>query len=104
MYAIIQDGGKQYKVAEGETLLLDLKDIDPGSSIDFNEVLMYSSEDDIRVGTPTVPGVKVTGIVEREEKGDKLTIVKFRRRKSSKTKMGHRQKYTRVKIQKITAV
>ncbi len=103
MYAIIKDGGKQYKVTEGESLLLDARDMEPGATLEFDSVLMYAKDDDIRIGTPTVDGVTVSGQVEGAEKGEKLTVMKFRRRKASRTKQGHRQKYTRVTIQKITA-
>ena len=101
MYAIIEDGGKQYKVGEGETVLLEKKAVEPGESITLDRVLMLSKEGDVRIGKPLVEGAKVTGTVKGEEKGKKLVVMRFRRRKDSRTKTGHRQHYTAVTIDAI---
>ncbi|RMG09350.1 MAG: 50S ribosomal protein L21 [Planctomycetota bacterium] len=104
MYAIIRDRGRQYRVVEGETLQLDLlPQAQDGQSIEFNEVLLTSNgEGDVKVGRPTVPGASVSAsVVAAEFKGPKIDVVHFRRRKDSMTKKGHRQRFTKVKIDKI---
>jgi large subunit ribosomal protein L21 len=101
MYAIIKDGGKQYTVREGDILLLERKGLQEGEILELTDVLLLSSDKGIRVGEPKLEGVKIVAQVEGEAKGPKITVVKFRRRKSSRTKKGHRQRYTKVKIQKI---
>ena len=101
MEAIIRDGGRQYRVAEGTTLEVDYRDAEPGSEIQFSEVLLVHGDSEAKVGTPLVDGARVVGRVLGTEKGDKLTVMHFRRRKNSKTRVGHRQKYTQVQIEKI---
>lgn len=101
MYAIIKDSGKQFKVEEGQQLEVDFRDVEPGSTIQFETVLAVSNDDGLKFGTPVVEGATVTAEVIEMTKGDKLTVVKFRRRKNSRRKNGHRQKYTTVKIEKI---
>jgi large subunit ribosomal protein L21 len=105
MYAIIKDRGNQYRVAEGEVVQLDLlANANNGDAIEFTDVLLTSSGDgEVSVGSPTVAGASVSGeIVEAVHKGQKIDVVHFRRRKDSMSKIGHRQKYTKVKINKIT--
>jgi large subunit ribosomal protein L21 len=102
MYAIIVDGGHQYKVEEGQTLEIDFREaLEPGSELVFDRVLALSSGDQFRLGQPTVNGATVTASVIGESKGEKLVVQKFRRRKNSRRRTGHRQKYTVVKITKI---
>ncbi len=103
MQAIIRDGGRQYKVRQGDRLDVDLRsDIEPGATIEFPEVLMIEADDGVaRVGKPLVEGAKVVGKVIGEVKGKKLIILHFRRRKNSRRRMGHRQKYTQVQIEAI---
>ncbi len=101
MYAIIADSGRQYKVEEGQTLEVDLREANPGDSITFERVLAVGGEGDFRLGTPEVSGASVTAKVLDQTKGDKIYVQKFRRRKNSKRRTGHRQKYTRVRIEKI---
>ena len=102
MYAIIEDGGRQFKVEVGKELMIDYRgDIEPGTEIMFEKVLLVSSDDSVKIGAPTVVGAKVVANVVREAKGPKLTICKFRRRKNSKRKTGHRQVHTLVKISDI---
>lgn len=103
MYAIIQSGGKQYRVAEGETLKLEKLAGEAGESIDFNDVLLVSDGDQVQAGTPLVKGAQVTGEVVDQGRAKKVEILKFRRRKHHMKRQGHRQSYTAVKITKIKA-
>ena len=103
MYAIIKDSGKQFKVEEGQELEIDFRDAEPGSKIEFETVLAVSGDDGLKLGTPSLEGASVMAEVVETTKGPKITVVKFRRRKNSKRKTGHRQKYTTVKIEKINA-
>lgn len=104
MYAVIKTGGKQYRVREGQVLRIESLNAEAGDAIEFDEVLMVGEGSDIKVGTPVVEGAKVSATVEANGRGKKVTIIKFRRRKNrSKTKQGHRQNYTEVKIGKISA-
>ena len=103
MYAVIVTGGKQYRVKEGQRLKVESLAVEPGQSIDFDNVLMVADGDDIKIGKPSISGASVTASVLEHGRGDKIKIVKFRRRKHSRTQMGHRQNYTQVKIEKIQA-
>lgn len=104
MYAVIKTGGKQYRVREGQVLRIESLNLEAGDAVEFDEVLMVGEGADIKIGTPVVEGAKVAGTVESNGRGKKVTIIKFRRRKNrSKTKQGHRQNYTEVKIGKISA-
>lgn len=103
MYAIIQDRGRQYRVEEGSVVNIDLLSTD-NDSIEFENVLLVGSDDGVKVGQPTVASAKVSAkVLEAVVKGPKIEVMKFRRRKDSQTKRGHRQKYTRVQIEKIHA-
>lgn len=103
MYAVIKDGGNQYKVEPGESIRVELKgDVKKGDTLEFNNVLMVSKDDgETLIGRPTIENAKVISEVQGEVKGKKLVVMKFRRRKDSRTKRGHRQKYTRIKIKEI---
>jgi large subunit ribosomal protein L21 len=104
MYAVIKTGGKQYRVREGQVLRIESLQAEAGDTVEFDEVLMVGEGADVKVGTPVVEGAKVAATVESNGRGKKVTIIKFRRRKNrSKTKQGHRQNYTEVKIGKISA-
>jgi large subunit ribosomal protein L21 len=103
MYAVIKTGGQQYKVAEGDVLRVEKLRAEEGTEVDFNEVLMVSEGDSFKVGTPFLEGIKVCARVEEQERGKKITIIKFRRRKHYQRKMGHRQYYTKIRITKIVA-
>lgn len=104
MYAVIKDRGKQYKVEPGEIIRIDLKeDLKKGDTFEFEDVLLVSKEGKTSVGKPTVENAKVISEVQGHVKGKKLIIMKFRRRKDSRTKVGHRQKYTRVKITEVVS-
>jgi len=103
MYAVFQSGGKQHRVAEGQTVRLEKIELAPGDAVEFDNILMVSNGDDIKIGTPYVNGGKVTAEVVTHGRGDKIKIVKFRRRKHSRSQMGHRQWFTEVKITGIQA-
>lgn len=101
MYAIFVDGGRQYKVTEGQTVEIDYREAAEGSELTFDRVLAVSNGDQFRLGQPTVNGATVTASVVQVTKGDKLVIQKFRRRKNMRRRTGHRQKYLMVRISKI---
>jgi large subunit ribosomal protein L21 len=103
MYAIIEDSGAQYRVEQGETLRVDLRDAALGTSVTFDRVLLVADEKGVRVGKPLVQGAKVTAEVIGKEHGPKLEIFKLRRRKSSRRHTGHRQAYLRVRVATIEA-
>jgi len=98
MYAVFVSGGKQHRVVEGETLKLEKIEVATGETIEFEQVLMVANGDDIKIGTPVVEGAKVTAEVISHGRGDKVKIIKFRRRKHSMKRQGHRQWFTEVKI------
>jgi large subunit ribosomal protein L21 len=101
MYAIIADGGRQYRVEEGQELDVDYRDVAMGDAITFDNVLAISGDDGVKLGTPALDGVTVSASVVGVQQGEKLHVRKLRRRKNSRRRTGHRQLYTRVKIDKI---
>lgn len=103
MYAIICDGGRQFKVEEGQLLDIDYRDTAvTGDSIEFDRVLAIGeTESGLKLGQPTLAGAKVSATVVGLEQGDKIYIQKFRRRKNYEVRTGHRQKYTRIEIKSI---
>lgn len=101
MYAIFVDGGRQYKVEEGQELALDYRDIATGEELKFDRVLAVGTEGGLHLGAPRVDGASVTAEVIGVQLGEKLTIQKLRRRKNERRKRGHRQLYTRVRIRRI---
>ena len=101
MYAIIADSGRQFKVEEGQELLVGYRDVPAGESVTFDRVLAIGGTEDVKLGTPAVAGASVTAEVLGPEKGEKLVVQKLRRRKNSRRKTGHRSILTRVKISKI---
>ncbi|CAM3719313.1 50S ribosomal protein L21 [Vibrio sp.] len=103
MYAVFQSGGKQHRVSEGQTLRLEKLDVETGATVEFDKVLLVANGEDIKVGAPLVEGGKVTAEVVQHGRGDKVKIVKFRRRKHSRKQQGHRQWFTEVKITGINA-
>jgi large subunit ribosomal protein L21 len=100
-YAIIKTGGRQYRVAEGDTIDVDLLDVEAGKAMSFGEVLMYSDGDKLTHGDPIIAGAKVTGEVVEQRKDKKVIAFKFRRRKGYHRTVGHRRKLTRIKIKSI---
>ena len=103
MYAVIQTGGKQYRVEEGTYLKIEKLELGVGDSIEFDKVLMIQSDEAVKVGLPFIEGGKVTATVLSQGRHDKVRIIKFRRRKHHMKKMGHRQYYTEVQITGISA-
>ena len=98
MYAIIEEGGKQFKVTSGDTILIDREAKEGDKSITFDRVLLVAGEGTPKVGLPTVAKATVTADIVGPEKGDKIDIQKYKRRKGYHRKNGHRQRYLRVKI------
>jgi large subunit ribosomal protein L21 len=103
MYAVIESGGKQHRVVEGETLKLEKIEAATGDSIEFDKVLLVGAGEDVKIGTPLVAGSKVTAEVVDHGRHKKVKIVKFNRRKHYRKETGHRQWYTEVKITGISA-
>ena len=103
MYAIIEDGGKQYKVSQGQRLCVEIRELAPDQDqIEFDRVLFYKDEKDTLVGQPLLKGAKVSGKIQAEAQGPKLYPMQARRRKNSRRRIGHRQKYLEVEITSIT--
>ncbi|WP_286271331.1 50S ribosomal protein L21 [Thalassotalea hakodatensis] len=98
MYAVFQSGGKQHRVSEGQTVRLEKLELEVGASVDFDNVLMIADGENVNVGAPYISGGKVTAEVVSQGRGDKVKIVKFKRRKHSRKQQGHRQWFTEVKI------
>lgn len=103
MYAVFVSGGKQHRVAEGDVVKLELIDAEPGAAIEFDQVLLVSNGADVKIGAPVVAGGKVKAEVVTHGRGDKIRIIKFRRRKHYRKQAGHRQYFTEVKITGISA-
>jgi large subunit ribosomal protein L21 len=103
MYAIIKTGGKQYRVSEGDVVFIEKLDVEEGAAVTFEEIAAVGKEDGLVAGTPTVSGAKVTAKVLKNGKAKKVTVFTYRAKKGSKRKMGHRQPYTKIQIESITA-
>lgn len=103
MYAIIVTGGKQYKVAEGDTLFIEKLDAEEGAAVTFDQVLMAGNGEDVKVGAPTVEGATVEAKVVKNGKAKKIYVYKMKRKKNYRRKKGHRQPFTKVEITKINA-
>ncbi len=98
MYAVIETGGKQYRVSEGDSLRVESLDAEQGDSIELDRVLLVADGKDVKIGKPTVDGARVTATVESHGRGKKIDVVKFKRRKGYLRRQGHRQNYTELKI------
>ncbi len=101
MYAIFVDGGRQYKVVEGQELEVDYRDVPSGETVKFEQVLAYSDGSKLNIGTPTVGGASITAKVLGIFQAEKLTVQKFRRRKTFRKRTGHRQLQTKIQIDNI---
>ena len=103
MHAVIVTGGKQYRVSQGDKLRVEKLDAAEGESVDLDQVLMVVDGDDVKIGAPVLEGGKVTAEVKTHGRGDKVDIIKFRRRKHHMKRQGHRQAYTELEITGISA-
>ena len=101
MYAVIETGGKQYRVEEGDTLYVEKLNAEVGETINFDKVLILSKDGELLAGKPFVDGVKVEGSVLDQGKAKKIIVFKYKAKKNYRKKTGHRQPFTKVKIQKI---
>lgn len=104
MYAIISEDGRQFKVEEGQELDIDYRDVSAGDEVRFDRVLAFQNDETLKVGQPILEGASVTAEVLSAVQGPKLVVQKARRRKTYRRKTGHRQLYTRVRINKINVV
>ena len=102
MYAVIQTGGKQYRVEEGASLRVEKLDAEAGDTVEFDKVLLVGSGKDVKVGAPYVDGGKVTATVEEQGRRRKIDVIKFKRRKGYKRQKGHRQAFTRLRVTGIS--
>lgn len=103
MYVVIETGGKQYRVQEGDVLFVEKLAADADSQVEFTDVLAVSKDDKLTVGSPLVEGAKVTASVVKHGKAKKIIVFKYKRKKDYRKKQGHRQPYTKIKIEKIEA-
>jgi len=101
MYAIIETGGKQYRVQEGDVVRVEKLDVAEGETVKFDKVLLVADEGELKVGKPYVDGAVVEGTVEGQGKAKKIIIFKYKAKKDYRKKQGHRQPYTQIKIEKI---
>lgn len=103
MYAVIETGGKQYRVSEGDILFVEKLNAEEDTNVTFDKVIAVGKEDGTVIGTPTVEGASVSAKVVKNGKGKKVTVFTYRAKKGSKRKMGHRQPYSKVQIMNINA-
>lgn len=103
MYAIIETGGKQYKVENGDVVFIEKLDVEADSEITFDKVIALGADDGIKVGAPYVEGASVSAKVLKNGKGKKIVVATYKPKKNEKRKMGHRQPYTKVEISAINA-
>jgi len=104
VYDVIEDSGQQFRVSQGDVLNVDLRDVGDAKTITFDRVLLVSGDDGVKIGTPLVAGAAVTAeVLDARKLGEKVHIYKLRRRKASRRKTGHRQKYLQVRVTKIKA-
>ena len=101
MFAVIETGGKQYKVSEGDTIFVEKLDVAEGDKVTFDKVLVVSTDDGLKTGRPTVEGATVTASVVKNGKAKKIYVMTYKAKKNEKKKIGHRQPYTKVQIEKI---
>ena len=103
MYAVFVTGGRQFRAVPGEVIRVEKLEVEPGSTVTLDQVLMVGDGDNITIGAPLVKGASVAATVRGHGRHDKVTIVKFRRRKHHRKQMGHRQHYTEIEITGISA-
>jgi large subunit ribosomal protein L21 len=100
MYAVIETGGKQYKISPGDVISVELLDGEKGTQMEFDQVQLIAEEENIRCGE-SVKGARVLGTIVGEKKGKKVVAFKYKKRKDSRKKIGHRQKYTSIRVDEI---
>ncbi|NLM39089.1 MAG: 50S ribosomal protein L21 [Firmicutes bacterium] len=103
MYAVVETGGKQYRVTEGDTLFVEKLDVTEGDQVVLDRVLLVSKDGEVKVGTPYVEGAKVVAQAVKQGKGKKIIVFKYRAKKNYRKKRGHRQPYTKLEIKAIQA-
>ena len=103
MYAIIRTGGKQYQVAAGDTLRVEKLQGEVGDTVELSDILLVADGDDVKIGQPVVDGAKVVAKIAEQGKAKKIMVFKKKKRKGYKVKRGHRQQYTALKIEEISA-
>ena len=103
MYAVVQTGGKQYRVAVGDRIDVERLDAEPGTEVTLDRVLMVEQDGDVKIGTPVVDGAKVIASVDAQKRGEKLIVFKMRPKKRYRRKTGHRQNLTQLTITNIVA-
>ncbi len=101
MYAVIETGGKQYRVQPGDTVVVEKLDGNVGDKIELDQVLLLSDDENVAVGRPKIDGARVTGEIVEQGREAKLTVYKFKRRKNYRKKNGHRQAFTAIKIDQV---
>lgn len=104
MYALVEIKGKQYRAEKGGLLEVDYFGQEPGDALEFNSVLMVSDEGNVKLGKPYIAGAKVTAVIEKNIRGPKILVLKYKRRKSYQRKQGHRQNYTVIKVEDLVGV
>jgi large subunit ribosomal protein L21 len=103
MYAVFKTGGKQYRASTGDVIKVEKIEAEKGATIELDQVLMVGEGEDVKIGTPFLEGGKVTATVLDQGRGDKIKVIKFKRRKNYRRQMGHRQYFTQIEITGIDA-
>jgi large subunit ribosomal protein L21 len=101
MYAVIEEGGKQYRVSQGDRIRVEKRDLEDGATVNIEKVMLIGKDDEILIGTPYVPGASVTAKVVESGKEDKVIVFKYRRKKNYRRFRGHRQQYTDLAVEAI---
>jgi large subunit ribosomal protein L21 len=101
VYAVIMSGGKQYRVSEGDVVCVEKLKAELGAPVEFNDVLLVKTEDKTYIGQPLVQGASVTGVLESEDKDEKVLVFKYKKKKQYRRTRGHRQQHSAVRIEKI---